>query len=190
MKRDEFIEELLNSFAKIYAFLRAHQPRPYPVVKEIGDLKVGDEKPLDLWHFSTLSLIFLLTNRGERSCRQAELRKIFLYKFPNGKSRFNSKEGVMNVLEAVGCIERTREREGGLSAHADNRHNAVRITDKGIELLGKLREARREDAQIITSQLRVTNEDEYAKIAKSLNNLADNLWKVILTAASKAPDPS
>ncbi len=175
MEEEALTEHILDSLEKFYTFLRPHTPRKRLAVKDIGDIKVDDKKPrtLDLWHFSALILISILTEGGKKSCLQANVEKIFLWKYPTAVNKVKDKQGVMNTLEATALIERRRGN--------DRRFNSIILTQEGKELIAELREARRADVKTIISQLGAKSPDEYATIAKGLTSLSDKLWIVVLT---------
>lgn len=176
MTEDEFTEQLLTAIGKCLVFIRPYPKQWMEVIDEqakSGESKSEDEpefRPLDLWHYSALSLIARLTNNGETSCNQEELQDIFLWRHPNAEKTFG--QTVINALEDVGLIERSRRRD-------DRRRIKITLTDLGKCKLAEIREDRRKDVAVIASKLKVAGESNYRKIIDTLSDLGDQLWNVI-----------
>jgi DNA-binding MarR family transcriptional regulator len=179
---NEIIEHFLNSLEKFYTFLRPHSPRPRTTVNKVGKINKNQELELDMWHFSALIIISLLTNKGEKPCLQDELAGVFLWKYRDGKSKFVDKNnGVLNVLEACNFIKKGHYED-------DRRRKTIILTDEGNAFIDEeLRKSRRKDVLTIISQLGIRDAEKYpyAKVSEGLTTLADNLWVVVLAKAKE-----
>jgi DNA-binding MarR family transcriptional regulator len=182
---DEIIEKFLNSLEKFYTFLRPHASRYRTAVKRVGGIKKNERVELDMWHFSALVIISLLTNKGEKACLQDELEGVFLWKYADKKNKFvDRKNGVLNVLDSCGFIIRNDFEE-------DLRKNTISLTKAGREFINnELRESRRPDVLTIISQIGIREPDKYpyGKVIKEITDLADNLWSDILIKAKELQD--
>ena len=151
------------------------------VIKEQGTSGRGsskkrpERKTLDVWHYSTLSLIARLTNIGEKPCSHKQLRDIFLWRHPKAENKFD--DTILTTLDDVGLIKRSLKED-------ELKSRIIALTDLGKQKLAEIREARRKDIAVIVAKLEVADENSYQQIIDTLSHLGDELWECMLEEAA------